>query len=56
LATLASLQEVIRKALDLSKAALAQRMHASGEPVSMIASALWVSRPTVYRVLAERAS
>lgn len=41
------------KALDQSKAALAQRMHASGEPASTIASALGVSRATVYRVLAD---
>jgi DNA invertase Pin-like site-specific DNA recombinase len=43
------------KALDKSKAALAQRMHTSGEPVSTIATALGVSRATVYRVLAEPA-
>lgn len=42
------------KALDKSKAALAQRMHASGEPASTIATALGVSRATVYRVLAEQ--
>lgn len=41
------------KALDPPKAALAQRMHASGEPATTIASALGVSRATVYRVLAE---
>jgi DNA invertase Pin-like site-specific DNA recombinase len=41
------------KALDEKKAALAQRMHASGEPASTIATALGVSRATVYRVLAE---
>jgi DNA invertase Pin-like site-specific DNA recombinase len=40
------------KALDASKAALAQRMHASGEPATTIAQALGVSRATVYRVLA----
>jgi DNA invertase Pin-like site-specific DNA recombinase len=39
------------KALDASKAALAQRMHASGEGASTIATALGVSRATVYRVL-----
>src|ERR1700759_3854725 len=39
------------KALDQSKVALAQRMHSSGEPASTIASALGVSRATVYRVL-----
>lgn len=37
--------------LDESKAALAQRMHAAGEPASTIAAALDVSRATVYRVL-----
>jgi DNA invertase Pin-like site-specific DNA recombinase len=41
------------KKLDESKAALAQRMHASGEPAATIASALGVSRATVYRVLAD---
>jgi DNA invertase Pin-like site-specific DNA recombinase len=41
------------KALDKSKAALAQRMHASGESASTIAATLGVSRATVYRVLAE---
>ena len=41
------------KALDPSKAALARRMQASGEPVSTIAAALGVSRATVYRVLAD---
>ncbi len=41
------------KALDTSKAALARRMQASGEPVTTIAAALGVSRATVYRVLAE---
>ena len=43
------------KALDASKAALAQRMHASGESASTIAAALSVSRATVYRVIAESA-
>jgi DNA invertase Pin-like site-specific DNA recombinase len=42
------------KALDESKAALAQRMHASGESASTIAATLGVSRATVYRVLAEQ--
>jgi len=42
------------KALDASKAALAQRMHASGESASTIAAALSVGRATVYRVLAEQ--
>ncbi len=41
------------KALDQSKVALAQRMHASGESAGTIASTLGVSRATVYRVLAE---
>src|SRR5271169_5815378 len=40
------------KALDAKKAALAQRMHASGESASTIATALGVSRATVDRVLA----
>jgi DNA invertase Pin-like site-specific DNA recombinase len=40
------------KALDDAKTALARRMHASGEPATTIASALGVSRATVYRVLA----
>jgi DNA invertase Pin-like site-specific DNA recombinase len=39
-------------ALDGSKAALAQRMHASGESAKTVASTLGVSRATVYRVLA----
>ena len=43
------------KALDQSKVALAQRMHTSGESASTIATALGVSRATVYRVLAEDA-
>jgi DNA invertase Pin-like site-specific DNA recombinase len=42
------------KALDESKAALAQRMHASGESAGTIAATLGVSRATVYRVLAEQ--
>jgi DNA invertase Pin-like site-specific DNA recombinase len=41
------------KVLDSSKAALARRMHASGESASTVAAALNVSRATVYRVLAE---
>jgi DNA invertase Pin-like site-specific DNA recombinase len=41
------------KALDHSRMALAQRMHASGESASIIATALGVSRATVYRALAE---
>jgi DNA invertase Pin-like site-specific DNA recombinase len=44
------------KALDEKKAALAMRMHASGESASTIAAALGVSRATVYRVLAEQAA
>lgn len=40
------------KALDEPKAALARRMHSQGEPAATIASALGVSRATVYRVLA----
>jgi len=40
------------KALDKSKASLAQRMHTSGESASTIATALGVNRATVYRVLA----
>ena len=43
------------KSLDSSKAALAQRMHASGESASTIAAALGVRRATVYRVLVEGA-
>src|SRR6516164_4267185 len=42
------------KALDEKKAALAMRMHASGESASTIASAVGASRATVYRVLAEQ--
>jgi DNA invertase Pin-like site-specific DNA recombinase len=41
------------KALDDSKTALARRMHASGESANTIASALGVSRATVYRVLVD---
>jgi len=41
------------KALDKSKAALAQRMNANGESARTIADTLGVSRATVYRVLAE---
>jgi DNA invertase Pin-like site-specific DNA recombinase len=40
------------KVLDEKKAALALRMHGSGESASTIATALSVSRATVYRVLA----
>ena len=42
------------KALDTAKAALAQRMHASGEPATTIVAALGVSRATIYRVLSEQ--
>jgi DNA invertase Pin-like site-specific DNA recombinase len=42
------------KKLDATKAALAQRMHVSGESASTIAQALNVSRATIYRVLADR--
>jgi DNA invertase Pin-like site-specific DNA recombinase len=41
------------KALDTSKAALAQRMRASGEDVNTVAATLGVSRATIYRALAE---
>ena len=44
------------KVLDEKKAALAMRMHASGESASTIANTLGVSRATVYRVLAEQAA
>ncbi len=44
------------KALDEKKAALAMRMHASGESASTIASAVGASRATVYRLLAEQAA
>jgi DNA invertase Pin-like site-specific DNA recombinase len=42
------------RALNKSKAGLAQRMHASSESLGTIATTLGVSRPTVYRVLAEQ--
>ena len=42
-------------ALDQSKVALAQRMHASGEFASSNATTLGVSRATVYRVLTVQA-
>ena len=42
------------KALDAKNAALAQRMHASGEAARTIAATLGVSRATVYRVLAKQ--
>jgi DNA invertase Pin-like site-specific DNA recombinase len=42
------------KALDQSKMALTQRLHASGESASTIVKALGVSRATIYRVVAVR--
>jgi DNA invertase Pin-like site-specific DNA recombinase len=42
------------KALDAKKAALAERMHTSGESATTIANTLGVSRATVYRVLSEQ--
>jgi DNA invertase Pin-like site-specific DNA recombinase len=42
------------KVLDEPKAALAQRMHASGKSASTVAATLGVSRATVYRVLGDR--
>ncbi len=41
--------------LDTGGAALARRMHGSGESASTIANTLGVSRATVYRVLAQQA-
>jgi len=41
------------KALDKSKADLARRMHAAGEPVKTIAETLRVSQATIYRLVAE---
>ena len=41
------------KALSPEQAALARRMHASGEPVKTIAETLGVSPATVYRIVAE---
>jgi DNA invertase Pin-like site-specific DNA recombinase len=43
------------KALDQSRVALAQRMHASGESAATIATTLGVSRATIYRVLSDGA-
>ena len=37
----------------MRKAALAQRMHASGESASTIATTLGVSRDTIYRALSD---
>jgi DNA invertase Pin-like site-specific DNA recombinase len=42
------------KALAGEKVALARRMHASGESATTIATALGVSRATIYRVLADQ--
>jgi helix-turn-helix resolvase-like protein len=42
------------KALDKSKAALAQRRHVSGESATTIVATLGGSRATIYRVLAEQ--
>jgi DNA invertase Pin-like site-specific DNA recombinase len=39
--------------LDDQKAKLARRMHENGESASTIATALGISRATVYRVLAD---
>ena len=44
------------KALTDEKAALARRMHDSGEPATTIAAALGVSRATVYRVISDDAA
>ncbi|MBP1817812.1 recombinase family protein [Mycobacterium sp. OAE908] len=41
------------KALNESKSALAQRMHASGDSANTIAATLGVSRATIYRVLSD---
>lgn len=43
------------KALTDEKAALARRMHDSGEPATTIAATLGVSRATVYRVISDDA-
>jgi len=42
------------EALDKSKSALAQRMHASGESANVMAAMLGACRATVYRVLADQ--
>jgi hypothetical protein len=42
--------------LTADKIDLAERMRAAGEPVPVIAEHLGVSRPTLYRLLAERAN
>ena len=44
------------KALNDSKAALAQRMHAAGESATTLATTLGVSRATIYRVLADEST
>lgn len=41
------------KALDAQNTALAQRMHAAGEPATTIAAALGVSRATIYRAVSQ---
>ena len=43
----------LREGIDTLKAELARRMQASGRPVTTIATALGVSRATVYRMLAD---
>lgn len=42
------------RALSPDQIALAERMRAAGEPVPEIAKTLGVSRPTMYRLLAEK--
>jgi DNA invertase Pin-like site-specific DNA recombinase len=44
------------RSLTADKIDLAERMRAAGEPVPVIAEHLGVSRPTLYRLLAERAN
>jgi DNA invertase Pin-like site-specific DNA recombinase len=44
------------RSLTADKIDLAERMRAAGEPVPVIAEHLGVSRPTLYRLLAERAT
>jgi DNA invertase Pin-like site-specific DNA recombinase len=44
------------RSLPADKIDLAERMRAAGEPVPVIAEHLGVSRPTLYRLLAERAN
>ncbi len=45
--------ELVKQIVLASKAALVQRMHASGESAATIAATLGVSRATIYRVLAD---